>query len=569
MRQGTALVRDILTTAGLLAALCILSTFRFLDGNTLASWRWTLTEARLPWVAGAVAGAAVACRFLARFCLAGGRTGRGREALLAAGAVLLPAVLLAQQPQVLLDAGRYLVQATYLERYGPAFFFQQWGRAIPAWTDQPLGAVVYGLAFSFFGKSQTVILATNAAALFLTLLLTRGLGQHLLSSRDAGWTAALMLVGSPYLLVQLPLVLVDILTMLAMTLALLLTAKALAHGGRHRLATAGLAVALALMAKYSTWPMLLGLPLLAPLAAPAVPARTLLRRGTAIALAASGAILPYTVATWPLAADQLRILATYQRQGLATWQEGPLSIFFFQTCPLLAPLAAAAVWRSVQRRAWRYLGLCWFAGFALLFHAWRLRYLLPLLPLFALLAALGLQQTLADRRGQRFVALLAACWGIVIATIAYLPFFRTTSMANLQEAAAAIDRLEAPAVEVLFLPQLRSSGSTAAAVPLLGISLSTPILCRQEWPGDRQEAGTREYTPLRFTRELERPLFYRPEAYPSLANTTLPLAVLSPLPLSPQQEQEVQAARRLTVGQRFLRSSGVFRYQTVVTLFLP
>ncbi|HHK60513.1 MAG TPA: phospholipid carrier-dependent glycosyltransferase, partial [Desulfobacterales bacterium] len=399
--QGAGVVglaRDLAIGGGLLAALCILYIFRFLDGNTLASWRWTFTAANFPRVAATLLGTIVVCRLLARFALAGSRATGPRHALLAAGAVLAPAMLLAGQPEMLLDAGRYLIQATYLAEYGPGFFLQQWGRTIPAWTDQPLGAIVYGLLFSFFGQARTVVLAVNVAALFLTLVLTHALGRTLLRSQEAGWTAAFLLLGSPYLLVQLPLMLVDILTMLAMTLAIFTATRALRHGGRLRLISAGLALALALLAKYSTWPMLLGIPLLVPLAAPTTPAKSLLRRGGAIILAASGALLPYIAATWPLTARQLQILATFQRQGLAAWQEGALSIFFFQICPALVVLAAIALWRVTQRRAWRYLGLCWFIVFAFLFHAWRLRYLLPLLPLFALLAALGLHETVADRQ---------------------------------------------------------------------------------------------------------------------------------------------------------------------------
>ena len=61
---------------------------------------------------------------------------------------------LAGEPEMVIDASRYFVQAKYFDLFGPRAFFRDWGGALPAWTDLPLPSLLYGAVFRLCGEHR-------------------------------------------------------------------------------------------------------------------------------------------------------------------------------------------------------------------------------------------------------------------------------------------------------------------------------------------------------------------------------------------------------------------------------
>jgi len=123
--------------------------------------------------------------------------------------------------------------------------------------------------------------------------------------------------------------------------------------------------------------------------------------------------------------------------------------------------------------------------------------------------------------------------------------------------------LECDAVKVYALPQQDSSGSTFAAIPLLDYHTRKLVVSPQAWPRHPANGDTRQSS-LRFTWEAAKPeLYARPDAAGGC-----PLAIIS----SEILEGAPAALTGLDLGvleeaRRFDSASGIFRYQTFVTVF--
>lgn len=531
------------------AVVPLLYIARAADGNALTSWRWTFSGARAAAATVAlvpcVAAAAVAARASLRV--------RVPPALVAglAGAVVVP---LWAEPEIVLDASRYLVQARFVEEYGAAWFLREWGRSIDAWTDLPLVPFAYGVAFSAAGPARAVAQALDTVLFALTALLGFRIARALWDEETA-LHAALLLAGIPFLLVQVPLLLVDVPAMFLLALFASALLGLVRRGGTLRLGGCALGAAAAALAKYSLWPMLLAVA--AGVIASARGERRLAATRTAWALLVAALLVGAAIAARPdVFAAQARLLAGFQAPGLGRWQEGFLSTFFFQAHPLVALLAAAGAARAAMTRDASFLAV----GGALLlaagFGSARARYAVPLLPFVALAAAYGLG-AVRDRGTRRLVSLGVVASALVVAYGAYLPFLRSTSLANLAAAGRLLDGLAGDLVEVRALPQRLSSGNTAAAIPLLAYATRKRVACPEPWPTGGDETAVRA-SPLRFSWELRRPPFF---AAPG-ASRVVPAAVvvISGEPASAPQPGLRERAR-------FDATSGVFKYQTLVTVY--
>ena len=71
----------------------------------------------------------------------------------------------------------------------------------------------------------------------------------------------MLLLGMPYLIVQVPLMMVDVATMFFLTLAVFATIKAVESGKTTLCIFASVAIALAMLTKYSNWLMLSIIPI--------------------------------------------------------------------------------------------------------------------------------------------------------------------------------------------------------------------------------------------------------------------------------------------------------------------
>jgi hypothetical protein len=190
-----------------------------------------------------------------------------------------------------------------------------------------------------------------------------------------------------------------------------------------------------------------------------------------------------------------------------------------------------------------------------------MRYLLPLAPLFTLMASCGLQEV-KDREVRQFIVWCAVTTSLVIAVGAYAPFLEKMSPVNLRDAGKYLDTLDGGSVEVYALPQPRSAGNTEMAVPLLDLSTGKRIIYRG-LPAAQPEQRSITQSPLRFTWEIRRPAFYDEQEQGACP----PLAILSGEPLMAAPPGIDQQQGGLSLVKRFESSTGVFKYKIFVTLF--
>jgi len=289
---------------------------------------------------------------------------------------------------------------------------------------------------------------------------------------------------------------------------------------------------------------------------------TIFKRSLAVAILAAALLGLAFYWKGDVILQQVDFLRTYQLEGLQKWQEGYVSVFFFQTHPYIMLAALFGFYRAVINLDRKILIMAWFVGLVFFLELKRLRYLLPLLPFFTLTAAYGLQM-ITHARVRRYITYCGVLSSLVISIWIYKPFLASTSISNLQQAGGFLDTLQSEAVEVYCLPQIHSLGNTSVAVPILDLYTDKKIYQEQEW--NTLEGFQRaQNVSLRFTWELSQPYYYRDKKY---ADRQLPLVIISGEQISeiPPQLANKYPSSRL-IG-KFTNTSKVFRYQTFVAVF--
>lgn len=552
---GNALSRHALSLLTV-ATLFTLFFLRSLDDNRLTSWQWAFAaEDALPFAL--LLAAAVLFAYAAAF--AGSRLRRPTVALFASA--FGAAALLWSEPEVIVDAARYFTQAKQAEVNGIAYFLRAWGGEIPAWTDLPLVPLLFGAIFGLLGEERVYIQAGTSLLFAGTAVLTYRLGRELWSEA-VGLAAGALLLGMPYLLVQVPLMLVDVPTMFFVTFAVWATLAAVRRGGTARLALASVAIALAVCTKYSAWLMLSVLPVVALAEWRARPDAVLRRAGAIAAVA----VLLAGLALVPMAeviGAQLALLRDYQAPGFGRWEESFVSTFLFQIHPfitLAAVVSLALAWRA---RDGRYAIVAWLPLLMLALGVRRARYLVPMLPMLALMAAYGLQ-AIRGVELRRHAVLCVVASSLAIALFGFLPFLLGASAANLKHAGAYLDTLDDESIEVVTLPQVHASVNPAISVPLLDLHTGKRLVsgAASGVPPLAEHARS----PLRFTWEYRSPAYYRARAEDT---RMLPVAVIASDETASLPPWLAQRLARHRPAREFVDSENVFGYRTLVSVYLP
>src|SRR5574340_14376 len=177
--------------------------FRALDDNRLTSWQDAFRNTDAASILLSLAGGIILAFFISR-----SRFSVGSYKLYLFLAAFITSALFWSEPEVVVDASRYFTQAKHLELYGVKYFVREWGQDINAWTDMPLVPFLYGLVFRIFGETRIYIQVLNTTLFSLTAVLTFELGKALWDE-ETGLLAGVFLLGMPYLLTQVPLMLVD------------------------------------------------------------------------------------------------------------------------------------------------------------------------------------------------------------------------------------------------------------------------------------------------------------------------------------------------------------------------
>lgn len=556
---GRAPERESLLPLALAAAALfpLLAALRSLDDNSLTSWSWALAGRDLAglW---ALHLAAVAAAWL----LSGLTVPRRLTVPALAAAAFLAGIGLSGTPEGIVDASRYFVQAKHLELHGPGPFLRQWGEGIPAWTDLPLVPFLYGLVFRHLGEHRLAAQALTAGLFALTAIATARIGR-LLWGDGTGGRAGLLLLAAPCVLVNVPLLMADVPTMCAVTLALWAFLALLDRGSLPRAAAAAAALGAALLAKFSTWPLLAG-------ALGLILGGEALRGrwgavGSGAAAAGLGALAPlaFLLAKPELVRRQLDLLAGFQWEGLRRWVESYHSTFLFQAHPLLIALAAVALWRGARSRDARVLAVAAVPIVLFALQARRSRYLLPAFPMLALLAACGLE-TLGGPRRRRFAVLAAVGFSLVTVFALYRPFLAGINTANLLAAGRFLDARGVRVAEVATLPTRDLPMNPEVALPLLDYHTRARLLLRGPAPA-RPGAEELRTSSLRFSWEGDPAPWYRDGT--GAAGAAARVLISGDAETGWRAEVAGRAAERPPDGA--FTADAVFRFRTLVYVWLP
>lgn len=539
------------------AAFLSLFVFRAQDDNRLTSWQWVFTDADVFRITPILVAGLLLAYALARIPFP-----RCRAASVLFVLSFAVAALSWAEPEVIVDVVRYFTQAKHVELYGVGYFLTEWGGQISAWTDLPLVPLLYGLIFSLLGEHRIFIQVFTTLLFSGTVVLTYLIGKTLWDEA-VGFYAGALLLGMPYLLAQVPLMLVDVPTMFFLTLAVFMTIRALEHGGVGPMVLAVLAVALAICTKYSTWPMLSVLPVVF-LARHWNGLRSVWLRAGALA---TTSVILIGIVLFPkldVILGQLGLLQSYQASGLRRWEESFTSTFLFQIHPFITGAALFSAYAAFKYRDARYAIILWLPLLLVLMEIKRIRYLLPVFPMLALMASYGLRE-IRDGEVRKYVVLCIVVSSVVIMAFGFLPFSQQASAANLKQAGEYLDSLEGDRVEVIALPQLHALVNPAVSVPILDLFTAKRLVYRHD-PESAPTAEALSKTSLRFTWEFRSPAYYA-GATDSTGGSAVVVIASDPDQLLPasigKRLQDFRLSREFSV------SDNVFGYRTIVKVYLP
>jgi len=547
-----------------LISLLTLTTFlalfvlRSLDDNRLTSWQWAVAGVdMLTMLFVLVIGIFLAYR-LSSISLP-----VRKPAIWLFIASFSVSVIFWGEPELIVDASRYFVQAKYLELYGVGYFLKEWGNDITVWTDLPLVPLLYGLVFKIFGEYRTGIQIFNTLLFSGTAVLTYLIGKALWDE-TVGLYGGILLLGMPYLFTQVPLMLVDVPTMFFFTLALFTTIMAVRQGGTALLLSASVAIVLAMLSKYSVWLMLSVVPVIL-LSHIGYGWKVILQRAAVIGLGALFLIGIVIFLKFNVFVEQLSLLQSYQVPGLKRWGESFTSTFFFQIHPYITLAALFSLYAAFKKKDYKYAIISWLLLLVVVLEIKRARYLIVVLPMLALMASYGIKE-IKNAKMRKFIVSSSVVSALVIAIFGYLPFSQSTSAVNLKQAGKYLDTMDAETIEVVVLPRVRSIVNPAVSVPVLDLYTSKNLVYRYD-EDLIQMPGSVEKSSLRFTWEYRNPEYFLADTDTSKRHT--PIAIIFS---DPGQSIPAQIAERIA-GYRLVKDLStldrVFKHQTIIRVYQP
>ncbi len=533
----------------------ILFVFRALDDNRLTSWKWVFADIHIaPILAILIPG------FILAYALS--KTSHlERNPIYLLLISFFFAAIFWKIPEVIVDASRYFTQAKHLNQYGMSYFLDQWGKDILAWTDLPAVSFFYGLVYKCFGEYRLVIQIFTTLFFSMTVGLTYLIGKSLWNE-DTGILAGLLMLGIPYLYTQIPLMLVDVPTMFFFTFAVFAIIKALDQGTLKWMGISAIGLFFAFFSKYSNW---LWLSVLIPIWVvffKAAPKKTVTRTGIITVL--SLFLILATILIWmDVFSEQIRFLFSYQRPGLKRWGESFLSTFFFQIHPFISIAALLSVFVALRAKDLKYSIISFLVFLVIVLQIKRIRYLIPIFPMIALMAAYGLQ-IFRNHETRKFIVYGIVISAVVLAYFAYLPYLQSLSTVNLKRAGVFINTLEVDHIKIFTLPQKKSIVNPAIAVPLLDIFTNKEIVYE---PGLSSPPNWNRIkkSPLRFTWEYKSPRYYIKKK--ERRSTSSAIVVVSQSSDQAIPKNLAHQTKQFKNSKTFKTVSGRFRYRTVVTVY--
>jgi 4-amino-4-deoxy-L-arabinose transferase-like glycosyltransferase len=374
-------------------------------------------------------------------------------------------------PEINTVSARYVTQAKNLEIYGISYFLKEWGHGIQAWMDLPAVPFFDGIIFKVFGESRFSIQLFTAFLFGMTAVVTYLIGKSLWDE-ETGFYGGILLLGIPYLIIQTPLMLLDIHTMFFLTLSIYLYIRALETGGPTAVIIATGALFIAFFCKYSVWPMLSVLPVISLVyyfRQENHGRRKIIRTSLLVflfflVLVGIPVLLKFDVIVY-----QVKLMFSFLRPSLGRWTENFSSIYLFQIDPVITVAAVVSVIFAAWKRDLKYLVVFWLPFLAVFFKIKRIRYILPIFPMLTLMTAHGLA-SLRNRDLEKIIVAAVVATSLATCFFLYRPFLKQWSAVNLEEAGQFLDTLDVDAVDVTAVPQQHYPVNPAIAVPLLDLS---------------------------------------------------------------------------------------------------
>lgn len=542
----------------------ILYLARNLDDNRLSSWQWCFQPGVFWDVFIAISAGCILSHFLSKVTLLGKNAAPFLFVMSSASASLFWS-----EPEAIADASRYFTQAKYLELYGVRYFFDQWGKVIPAWTDMPLVPFFYGLVFRIFGEVRVYTQIFNTMLFSLSAVITYLIGKHLWDE-EVGFYGGALLLGMPYLYSQVPLMLVDIPTMFFFLLAVLMFMKALDKGGTMVVVSA-FAIFLAFFSKYSTWLMLSVLPVIVVvnftqerLKGAETGKTTALLLKTSYIIGLSALFIGLAVSKeLSVISDQVKILMAYQKPGLNRWGESFISIFFFQIHPLISAAALYSIYSAVGKKDLKYMVVAWLIALVFLLEIRRTRYIIMVLPMLSLAAAYGMSR-MENAYLKKFLLGCIITSSLAVALFAYLPFMQKMSAVNLKEAGRFLDTLPERNAEVFALVPAEPVVDPWVSVPLLDLFTQKRIIYNNVAMLSEGARERIQNSSLRFTLELRVPSYYNGGSHTSEDNVLVVVSESAKDPIPSEIRQRMAGYSQIAVFDKY---DGIFQYRTSVRVF--
>ena len=540
----------------IIVSFCILFTLRSVDDNRLTSWQDVFSV---------VDGVLIFALLVPGLCLSYMLTRLSfyerYPALFLFLISFAVGTIFWREPELIVDSSRYFTQSKHLSLYGPAFFLREWGKEIPAWTDLPVVPFLYGLIFKFLGESRTYIQTCTTLMFSSTIVCTYLVGK-ILWSRETGFIAGLLLLGHPYLLIQVPLMLVDVPAMFFLMLSIMTFLRVLERGSGRDILSASVSIFLTMFSKYSLW-LMLSILVIIIIVYMKKDRRQTLQRGGVVLLFAGILTTAFVLYKFDFFVSQISLLLSYQKPGLARWQESAVSTFFFQTHPLITAAAGYSVYGAAKARDRNYAIIAWLVLLVVvILQVGRIRYILPLFPMISLMASYGMQ-ALPHHEIRKYLGYSTAIASLVIAVFAYLPFTLNTSAVNIKKAGEYLNSLEVGHVEVYTRPLRDPSVNPSVSVPILDLYTQKQIryVYRSEDYFTPDDVAT---SSLRFTWEYRNPRYYTA----SVDEAARKAIIVISGDASPDSAWEREMLSPLFhSSQLFDLARDPFRYKTIVTVF--
>lgn len=157
-------------------------------------------------------------------------------------------IFLLKIPETNPDFIRYFKYAQIFKDHGFLYYFTEWGTAFSSHVDLPISSIPFGILFTIFGTNRYAIQIFSIFIVIITAYVIFLLGSKIFSKK-CGIISSLVFVSFPFLLTQIPLFLVDIVSTFYITLFAFFSYCYLERGSISFLLISGILFFLAIFSK--------------------------------------------------------------------------------------------------------------------------------------------------------------------------------------------------------------------------------------------------------------------------------------------------------------------------------